>query len=365
MGIPEYSTNRHKKIKLDLIPAENPFSMPEEALAALTDRSAWAGSSVNAFESFEKAVAAREKTTPECIVWGNDTEDLVYRIVQAIRPKKALLYAPAPEMYRRALLGCGCEVREYMLTADDCFGLTADFADCIEPDTDIVFLCSPNDPTGEVITPYTLGTIAESCRRCNTLLICDETYMELSQKSRKYSAASLSGIHIAVLKDLGRTYAISGLGLGYAVFASDRIADIIRKYSPARTVPAAACAAAMAAIDDESYLKRSRRYIARERKFLSEQLIRMGVMVYPSYAAFLLLRCELPLDVLLMKRGIRIMSCADMTGLGEGFFRIGIRTHAENVRFVDNVERILRAQRGALPQSEAEPQTEDNEDITA
>ncbi len=359
MSIPEYS-NRHNRIRLDFMSAKNPFSMPETALNALTDRAAWNETCVDTFGYFAKAVADREKTAPENIIWGNDTEDLVYRIVQAIRPKKALLYAPAPEIYRNALLGSGCDIKEYMLTADDCFGLTADFADCIEPDTDMVFLCSPNDPTGEVITPYTLGTIAESCRRCNTLLICDESYMELTQKSRKYSAESLSGMHIIILKDLGKTYSISGMGLAYAVFAADRIADIIRKYSPARTVPAAACVAAEAALEDEAYLKRSRRYISRERKFLSEQLTRMGIMVYPSDAVFLLFRCELPLAELLMKRGIRITSCADSVGLGEGYFRIAVRTHGENVRFVDEVERILRAQLGNVNQ----PETDEAADIT-
>ena len=127
-----------------------------------------------------------------------------------------------------------------------------------------------------------------------------------------------------------------------AGFAADKIAQIVGAAGPPVFIPAPAQAAGAAALDDEVYLKRARRIMDDERRYLSEELTRVGMMVYPSQANFLLIRCSLPLDELLARRGFRIRSYADITGLGEGFFGIAVRRRADNKRIVAEIERILR-----------------------
>ena len=333
---------RRVRIRYDHSSLACPFGMPEISERVLGDISVFSTEPDAGCTLLKKKIAQFEGTAPENIVCGNSAAELVYRVVLGLRPKKALVCAPADSEYKRALLENGCDVSEYMLSQENNFALTTEFADFITRDTDIVIICSPNYPTGELVTPYTLSRIAQRCRDNNTILICDERYLQLVRNSDRFSAKHCPGAHMIVLRSVSETFGMAGLGLAYAVFAADKIAQIVGAAGPPVFIPAPAQAAGAAALDDEVYLKRARRIMDDERRYLSEELTRVGMMVYPSQANFLLIRCSLPLDELLARRGFRIRSYADITGLGEGFFGIAVRRRADNKRIVAEIERILR-----------------------
>lgn len=342
MNVPEHGGNSFRfGAKLDFSANINPLGIPERAAAALADPACWQQYPDPDCTALIRKISAYEKIPAGRIVCGNGADDLIFRIVQGLRPRKALICAPTFSEYKRALLNNGCSVSEYILSPDNNFGLTTEFAEHIMADTDIVFLCSPNNPTGEMITPFTLSTISERCRRNGAVLVCDECFMELAKSHDRYSAKCLSGEHIIVLKAFTKTYAMAGLRLGYALFSSEKTADRVRRTGQYWSVSGPAQTAGAAALDDGIYLKRSRRIIADERKYLTEQLTRMGIMVFPSHANFLLFRCELPMDELLLKRGILIRNCSNFTGLGEGYFRIAVLRRADNRRLIREIERIL------------------------
>ncbi len=343
MSEPSQAEIRNRpRIRYDYSSLCCPLGLPETSARVLADISVFATDPDPECTLLKKKIAAFEGVPAENIVCGSSAAGLVYRCVLALRPKKALVCAPADSEYKRALLENGCDVTEYALLRENGFGLTTEFADCISRDTDMVIICSPNYPTGELVTPYTLGIIAECCRDNNTILICDERCLELVRNSARFSAKNCAGPHIIVLKSVSDVFGMAGIGLAYAVFAADKIAEIVAAAGPQVNVPAPAQAAGAAALEDEVYLKRARRILADERRYLSEELTRAGMMVYPSQANFLLIRCELPLDELLARRGIRIRSYADMSGLGEGFFGIAVRRRADNRRIVEEIARIVR-----------------------
>ncbi len=343
MSFPIQQETRSKRgIKYDHSSYACPLGMPEGAARVLGDMSAFTAAPDPQCTALRKKIAAFEGTQPENIVCGSSTAELVYRIVVGLRPKKALICAPTDGEYKRILLDNGCNVSEFMLPQEDSFALTTEFADCIDRETDMVIVCSPNYPTGELITPYTLGRIAERCRENNTILVCDERYLQLVRNSDRFSAKHCAGPHMVVLRSVSDSFGMAGIGLAYAIFAADRIAEIVSSAGKHSDVPTPAQLAGAAALDDEVYLKRASRILTDERRYLSEQLTRVGIMVYPSHANFLLFRCELPLDELLAKRGIRIRSFADVAGLGEGYFGVAVRRRADNKRIVAEIERILR-----------------------
>jgi threonine-phosphate decarboxylase len=336
MIIPDRTRNR---IKLDFTRNTNPIGIPDVSKTALSD--------VDCIEkerdcsALTRLLAVREKTGERNILCGNGAEDLVYRLVESLHPERAIVCEPSFGAYKRALLENKCSVQEYQLSPEDGFVLTAEFADLINNDTDMVFLCSPNEPTGALITPYTLAAISEKCRECNTILVCDESFMDIAVKDRKYSAKSLSGYHIIVLQSMSITYSMGGLNLAYAVFAADKIADLVRRSGRKYNVCGTAQAAGAAALSDVDYLRRSRSYIADERKYLMDNLTSMGIMVFPSQANFLLIRCSRPIGEMLLRRGMLIHNCKDDAGLGEEYYCIYVRTHAENVKLINEIEHIL------------------------
>ncbi|MBO7395622.1 MAG: aminotransferase class I/II-fold pyridoxal phosphate-dependent enzyme [Ruminococcus sp.] len=343
MSFPTQQETRSKRvIKYDHTSYACPLGMPETSERVLSDMSIFTAAPDPQYTALRRKIAAFEGTKPENIVCGNSTAELVFRTVVGLRPKKALICAPTDSEYKRILLDNGCEIAEYRLPQENSFALTTEFADFIDRDTDMVIVCSPNYPTGELITPYTLGRIAARCRENNTILICDERYLQLIRGSEKFSAKRCAGPHIIVLRSISDSFGLAGLGLAYGVFAADRIAEIVSSAGHALSIPTPAQLAGAAALDDKVYLKRAARILTDERKYLSEELTRIGIMVYPSQANFLLFRCELPLDELLAKRGIRIRSFADIAGLGEGYFGIAVRRRSDNKRIVAEIEHILR-----------------------
>lgn len=343
MKIPEHGGNTYKfKIKLDFSANINPLGMPENVKKAAVD----AIEKSSCYPDPDCSVLRRklsvyERIPMENIVCGNGASDLIYRIIAAIKPKNALICAPTFSEYKKALIQNGCNVVEHRLSEDNYFGVTSEFADKITPKTDMIILCSPNNPNGEVVTPYTLSIIIDKCIHTNTLIVCDESFMDLVIGSGKYTVKRMINSNIIIIKAFTKTYAMAGLRLGYGIFGDAEMASKIRNTGQFWSVSVPALAAGEAAADEFAYVRISRKIINRERRFLMEKLTEMGLMVYPSKANFLLFRCELPLDKLLLKKGILIRNCSNFSGIEEDHYRIAVRTHKENIVLIEAIERIL------------------------
>ena len=88
--------------------------------------------------------------------------------------------------------------------------------------------------------------------------------------------------------------------------------------------------AGMKMLADTDYVSRSVRLIRAEREYLSRAFTQMGLTVYESNCAYILLQGPQGLYEKLLKRGILIRSCSDYMGLGQGYYRIAVKTHPEN-----------------------------------
>lgn len=339
---PQQDSRNRRGIVYDHSSFVCPFGIADTVIREINDTSIFSTRLDPKYLSLREKIAAFEGVSPDNIVCGNSTSELVYRVVTGLRPSRALICAPTDSEYRQILLDSGCDVTEFMLHQENNFALTTEFADYIDRDTDIIIVCSPNYPTGELITPYTLNKIAERCRENNTIFVCDERYIQLVRNSDRFSAKQCLGPHIIVLRSLSDTFGMVGAGLAYAVFAADKIAGIVSAAGFTINIPVSVQLGGASVLEDETYLKRACKVISNERNYLSEQLTRLGLMVYSSQANFLLIRCELPLDELLAKHGIRIRSFADVNGLGNGFFGIAVLRRDDNDRIISEIEHIIR-----------------------
>ena len=99
-----------------------------------------------------QAIAGHEQVPASYILCGNGAADLIYRLVHAEKPKRALLISPTFSEYEKALSEAGCEVAFHELNEADNFAVTERILDDISDDTDMLFLCSPNNPT--VLSSY-------------------------------------------------------------------------------------------------------------------------------------------------------------------------------------------------------------------
>lgn len=328
-------------IKLDLSANLNPLGMTEGVRRAVMDSACdWEKYPDPECRELRSKLSEKLGSSAENIVCGNGADDLIYRMVSALRPRKALILAPTFSEYRKALEEYGCEVYEHRLSADKGFALTESILSDIK-DMDMVFIASPNNPTGAVIERSLLKRIAEKCTENRSYLVCDESFLGFAENSCELTALVFSEPNVIVLRSFTKLFAMAGLRLGYAVCGSTETAAAIKNAGQYWSVSVPAQAAGKAALDEKDYLRETVRYVAQERKYLSAELARFGFEVFPSAANYLLFRAFKELGQLLLNEGILVRSCADYSGLDESFFRIAVRTHEENSRFIAAVRRSL------------------------
>ena len=316
----------------------NPLGMPDSVrkAAAAAD---WESYPDPFCTALTEKLACEESVPAENIVCGNGAADIIYRTAHAFKPARAVIFAPTFGEYAKALAEVGCEVREYHLSEERDFLPDEGFPEMLTPVTDMAVLCSPNNPTGQLIPPGLMGDIAQRCRELGIMLVCDECFLGFAENSRDHSLARHMNENCIILKAFTKLYSMAGLRLGYAVCGSRSIAERLRRSGQYWSVSAPAQAAGLAALDEKEYAAETVGIISREREYLTGELRRLGLRVFPSAANYLLFRGAAGLDDRLLTEGIGIRSCEGYSGLGSGYYRAAVRTHEENIRLIEAIER--------------------------
>lgn len=327
---------------LDFSANLNPLGMPDVVRRAVIASAAqWEQYPDPDCTKLVQKLSDIEKIPPFQLVCGNGAADLIYRLVHAFRPKSAVLCAPTFGEYAKALGEVGCRIREYYLREEDDFSPKEDILSLLTPETDMLFLCTPNNPTGQLTEPILLARISQHCAENGILLVCDECFLDFAEHAAEYSLRRCMMENAVILKAFTKLYAMPGLRLGYAVCGSAMIAERLRHSGQFWSVSAPAQAAGIAALDETEFARKTVERITKERRFLAENLAQMGLRVYPSAVNFLLFRGNAGLDDRLLREGILIRNCADYSGLGQGYYRIAVRNHDENLRLLAAIGRCI------------------------
>ncbi len=312
-----------------------------------------------------EAIAGMEGVLPSAIFCGNGAADVIISLVNAVKPRRALLPVPSFYEYRRSLDAVGCEVVPFLLREENGFRLTEDVLELITPDIRMIFLCSPNNPTGLLPGRELSERILRRCEVTKTLLVLDECFMDLTADPERDSMLhrTADSDSLFVLKAFTKSFAMPGLRLGYGVcrdssllrgmeavsqpwrvsvpaqaagIAAARLTQPDRHLSDAQrrsALPDGAAqsgAAFPAPIVEQDYLAASREAIRMNRERMIAELRRMGYRVWDSAANFVFFRGDPGLAEKLRKRGILIRDCSNFEGLGDGYYRTAVRSEREN-----------------------------------
>lgn len=288
---------------------------------------------------------ARHEQVPETyVLCGNGAADLIFRAVMAVSPKRALLTAPTFAEYEAALQQVGCQVERYVLGEETNFALDDGFLAKIQPGIDLVFLCEPNNPTGQVSPKEFLWQVAKRCQDCGAKLVLDECFGDFladpAAHTMKQELSRFPGLMI--LRAFTKLYAMAGVRLGYALCAGEDWMEKMRAASQPWAVSSLAQAAGEAALDETEYVRHVRTLIATERPWMIEKLSLLGLRVIPGQANYLLFQCPVPLLRPLREKGILLRSCGNYPGLSDDWYRTAVRTHQENERLLQAIEEVLR-----------------------
>jgi threonine-phosphate decarboxylase len=291
------------------------------------------------------AVCIAENVPEHWVHWGAGAAAVLDAAIAALKPRTALLFAPCFGEYERVLTRHGCAVCHGVLSAADSFDLTAAHVNVLSPELDLVVLCTPNNPTGRSIAPSLLLETLERCRTLDIAVLVDESFLELCDAQRRTDLVPLLGEErkLLLLRSLTKSHCIPGLRLGYALCGHGDWNRTLRAGEDPWRVSVPAQLAGVAALGCPDWPKKAMELIRPERQRLTEKLKELGCTVWESHANFLLFRVpgNNTLRQRLEGRGILIRSCESFHGLGPDYYRIAVRTPAENTLLLRALEEEL------------------------
>jgi histidinol-phosphate aminotransferase len=205
----------------------------------------------------------------------------------------------------------------------------------IPADTKMAFLCSPNNPTGNVTDEKEVRALLEST---DAIVFLDEAYVEFAEQSLARLVKEYD--NLVVGRTLSKAFGLAGMRLGYAL-APQWIADQYRRAAPPFFgISCASTAAGVAALSDIPFMHNSVEKIRMERKRLQG-----ATNSHPSQANFLYIETDVASNLFVerfLARGIIIRDCRSFRGAGEHHARVTVGTPSENDRFLSAYQEICR-----------------------
>jgi len=319
---------------------ENPLGMSPKAKAAVAKAIAGGERYPDQFELI-RALSDRLGVAAEQIVLGNgsnDVLDLAARVFLA--PGRSAVFAEhAFAVYPLATLATGAEcivvpARHY---GHDLAAMRA----ALRPETRLVWIANPNNPTGTFVPAAELRTFLDSVP-ADVAVVLDEAYNEyLSPADRADSLGWIAALpNLIVTRTFSKVYGLAGLRVGYAV-ASPEVADLMNRVRQPFNVNNLALAAAVAALDDHLFLAESYDLNRRGMEQLIAGVKHLGLEHIPSHGNFVTIRVgdAAAVNGKLLRQGVIVRPVAGY-GMPE-HLRVSVGLERENARFLEALERAL------------------------
>ena len=221
--------------------------------------------------------------------------------------------------------------------------MTDGFVDAIDDSTDAVFLCQPNNPTGQVTPLVMVQKLLRRCADCGAVLVVDECFLDFLAARDALTAKTVlhDAPNLIILKAFTKLYAMAGVRLGYALCSDAALLAKMQAAGQPWGVSSLAQAAGAAALRETAYADAVRALIADQRPRLAAGLRALGLQVIEGSANYLLFRAPEMLGAALQQRGVCLRSCGNYPGLSAGWYRTAVRTAAENDQLLQIMGEVL------------------------
>ncbi len=318
---------------------ENPLGPSPKAVAALRD----ALSEVHRYPdghafALRSALSERLGVAPEQLVFGNGSDEILELLVKAfVGEGDEVVFAwPSFAMYPIVTQGMGGTARTVPL--DDALVHDLDaMAEAVGERTKLLIVCNPNNPTGTSVGREAFDRFVGGLPD-DVVLVVDEAYFEYVRRDDFPDAIAWIARRPAtvVMRTLSKDYGLAGLRVGYAV-STPELTDYLERVRHPFNVNLLAQTAALAALEDDEHVARSRELNGQGIEYLTRELEAMGIEVTPTDANFFLARTG-PIYDALLREGVIVRP---MGGLGlPDHVRISVGLPEENERLVKAVRKL-------------------------
>lgn len=275
--------------------------------------------------SLESEIARRYSLTPRQVCVTNGATEAIYLIAQVFQGRISAVLGPTFSEYADA-----CRVHRHKVKPF--YSL-----DALPEDAELVWICNPNNPTGEVRNKEDLKALVDS--HPDKLFIFDQSYEYFTLKPLLGIKEAASFPNVILLHSMTKQYAIPGLRVGYFT-ASEGLTDDVRCRRMPWSVNSLAIEAAKYLLEEGDGISADIPQLLAERERLTNLLIATGMLeIWPTDTHYMLIKLRMGKaaalkDFLAVNHGILIRDASNFEGLDERFFRIATQTPEENDKLV-------------------------------
>ena len=299
-------------------------------------------------QALRKTLSSHLGLPVERILVGNGAGELIFTIVQALKPKKVAIPLPTFSEYERAARTVGSEVSYIPLgqegwakfnnssspgeNAGDEGGFDRTWREYLAG-CDLLFLCSPHNPTGSVLEKDKFERILNLTKELGCRILFDESFLDfLPDESRVSTRTYLEGNdHLIVLYSLTKFYSLPGLRLG-TVFAHESLLNLFEQYRDPWSVNVLAQHAGITALQDLRYAVGVRKKLTESRSYFYREFALsnfIDLRLWPTSVNFALIEVLNHTSQELIHHlghlGILVRDCASFAGLPGNFIRVAIK----------------------------------------
>ena len=304
------------------------------------------------YTDLRKVIAEYCDASPESILVGNGSTELITLFIKMTAPKKAMIIGPTYSEYERELSLSGGVSLYFPLKEESDFTLDPDsLIQSLDESIDMLIICNPNNPTSSAIKRDKMRRILDACKTLDIFVLVDETYVEFAEDYDSISCIPLTSAYnnLCLLRGVSKFFAAPGLRLGYAICGDTDLMKDIGSIKDPWTVSSLAEVSGQLMFRDADYIKATKESISSERQRVCSELKSIsGIKVYDPVANFVLCRItkeNVDADILFdnaIRKNLMIRNCSSFPFLDNKYFRICFMSPTDNDRLLAVIRETLK-----------------------
>ncbi len=291
-------------------------------------------------------IAQKTGHSDDEIIVGNGSTELFYLIPRTLRPTEGITFQPTFSEFAEALKCSHAKVIHNVLSEENDFCFQYHEGYFHDKKGGVAFLCNPNNPTGQLIESTVILNMVN--KHSGITFVVDEAFIDFVDEPGKYTVINEVGKlqNLIVVRSLTKFYGFPGLRIGYLAANRELVMKMMEHKEP-WSVNTLAQYAAIAALEDEEFISRSREFMSKERLFLYNEISHIrGFLPYKPTVNYILIKIDTmdmtssSLREQLLGYGIAIRDCSNFVGLGNKYFRVAVRTREENIKLIHALKSV-------------------------
>jgi histidinol-phosphate aminotransferase len=289
-----------------------------------------------------RAIADFHGVPLEQVLHGNGSNELIELLIRTFTTSEhhVVFGQPAFSMYRVAVMSHNVDYTAVPTRADLVHDLDA-MADAVRPNTRLLLIDNPNNPTGTYVSREALEKFLRRVPP-HVLVVMDEAYFEYADAEDYPDSLCMRDLRekLVTLRTFSKAYGLAGLRVGYGI-GPEHLLQYVNRLRAPFNVGLPSQEAGIAALADVEHLRSSVRLNHQQRRWLTDELTRRGWAVTPSQTNFLLVDFEEPAVELydrLLSEGVILRPIGGL----DTSLRITVGTEEQNQRLLEALDRVRR-----------------------